>query len=184
MSPEENPWQVHASDLKYDNPWLSITEHQVTSPGGKPGIYGVVHFKNQGVGVAPFEDGCLWLVGQYRFPLDRYCWEIPEGGGPWGEDPLDTAKRELEEETGLQAKRWEQLLEMHVSNSATDEWAVVYLARDLSPGEAAPEHTEDLRVRKVPLEEVFAEVEAGHITDCMTVASVYKLMLLRAQGKI
>ena len=184
MSPEANPWTVHASALKYDNPWIAVTEHQVTSPGGQPGIYGVVHFKNEAVGIAPYEDGCLWLVGQYRFPLATYSWEIPEGGSPRGEDPLATAQRELAEETGLRAAHWEPLLEMHLSNSASDEWAIVYLATGLTPGEATPEHTEALRLRKVPLETVFAEVEARRITDSMTVATVYKLMLLRAQGRL
>ena len=124
------------------------------------------------------------MVGQYRFPLDLYSWEIPEGGGPHGEDPLDCAKRELAEETGLVAVHYEPIVEMHLSNSVSDEWAIVYLATGLTQGQAHPEEEEELMIKKMKLEEVFAEVEAGKITDSLTVAAVYKMMILKMQGKI
>ncbi|MEM6801780.1 MAG: NUDIX hydrolase, partial [Bacteroidota bacterium] len=151
---------------------------------GNPGIYGTVHFKNQAVGVVPYEAGYLWMVGQYRYPLDQYSWEIPEGGGPWKENPLETAKRELKEETGITASSYEKLLEMHISNSVTDEWGIVYLATDLQMGEAEPEEDEELHIKKMKLEEVFEQVEAGEITDSLTVAAIYKLMILKLQGKL
>ena len=179
-----NPWTTLSSREIYENPWIRVVENEVINPSGNPGIYGVVHFKNLAVGVAPYEDGCLWMVGQYRYTLERYSWEIPEGGGKKGLAPLDSAKRELLEETGLTAGHYEPLLELHLSNSVSDEWGIVYLARDLTPGAPQPEDTEKLLVRKMPLEEVFAEVEAGNITDSMTVAAVYKLMYLKLKGKL
>lgn len=182
--PDHNPWQTRSSRLIYDNPWIELTEFQVITPSGKPGIYGVVHFQNQAVGVVPYEAGHIWLVGQYRYPLKRYSWEIPEGGGAYDELPMEAAKRELKEETGLKAAHYEPLLEMHLSNSVSDEWGIVYLATGLTQGQADPEDTEELRVRKVTLEEAYAEVEACHITDSLTVGAVYKLMLMKAQGKL
>jgi 8-oxo-dGTP pyrophosphatase MutT (NUDIX family) len=142
---EKNPWTTLSSELKYDNPWIAVTEHQVLTPAQSPGIYGTVHFKNIAIGIVPIDaNGFTWLVGQYRYPLKAYSWEIPEGGGKLHEPPLQSAKRELKEETGLEAGHWEQILEMHLSNSATDERAVVYLATDLSEGPSCPEETEDL----------------------------------------
>jgi 8-oxo-dGTP pyrophosphatase MutT (NUDIX family) len=185
MRPEtENPWQTLASDLIYENNWISLTEHQVISPGGKAGIYGVVHFQSDAVGVVPYEDGHIWMVGQYRYALKRYSWEIPEGGSPKGEDPVETAKRELQEETGLIASSYQPLFELHLSNSVSDEWGIVYLATGLTPGPSEPEHTEELQVKKRPLSEIYEEVEKGLITDSLTVAAIYKLKILQLEGKI
>lgn len=181
---EENPWKTLSSTEIYSNPWIQVTEHQVLNPAGKPGIYGVVHFKNQAVGVIPYEKGYVWMVGQYRYPLKLYSWEIPEGGSPMGEDPLLTAQRELQEETGLTASHYEPILEMHLSNSVSDEWGIVYLATGLTLGEATPEETEDLHVKRMPLSEVLARVEAHDITDSLTVAGIYKLALLEMQGQL
>ena len=184
MTETDNPWQTLSSTEIYQNPWIQLTEHQVINPSGGRGIYGVVHYRNAAVGVVPYEDGAIWMVGQYRYPLDIYSWEIPEGGAPEGEDPLATAKRELQEETGLIAETYTPLLEMHVSNSVSDEWGIVYLATGLQQGPASPEETEDLQIKKMTLEEVFEQVEARKITDSLTVAATYKLMWMRAVGKI
>lgn len=174
----KNPWKILGKREIYQNPWIQLSEFDVISPGGKQGIYGRVHFKNQAVGVVPYDNGWVWLVGQYRFPLERYSWEIPEGGSPVGEEPLETAQRELKEETGLVADQYRPLLEMHLSNSVTDEWGIVYLATGLSQGESEPEHTEQLEVRRMPLEQAYGMVEARQITDSLTVAAIFKLMLL------
>jgi 8-oxo-dGTP pyrophosphatase MutT (NUDIX family) len=182
--PDQNPWQTLSRQLIYENPWINLTEFQVLNPAGKPGIYGVVHFQNQAVGVVPYEAGYIWLVGQYRYPLQRYSWEIPEGGGAYHEPPVEAAKRELREETGLQAAHYEPLLEMHLSNSVSDEWGIVYLATGLTQGEADPEETEELRVRKISLADAYAEVEARQITDSLSVAAIYKLALMQAQGTL
>ena len=173
MENSGNPWQILSSKEQYDNKWINVTEHQVLNPAGNPGIYGVVHFKNMAVGVLPLdEENYTWLVGQYRFPLNRYSWEIPEGGCPEGEEPLDAAKRELEEETGLRANNYTQLITMHLSNSVCDEYAIVYLARGLSQHTAAPEETEQLSLKKIHLNDAYAMVQQGIITDSMSVAAI------------
>ncbi len=184
MNELENPWQTLSGEHIYENPWIKLTEYQVINPSGNPGIYGLVHFKNQAIGVAPYEDGYLWMVGQYRYTLNEYQWEIPEGGGPWGEDPLESAKRELKEETGLVADKYEVLFEINPSNSVSDEWGLVYLATGLTPGMASPEDTEQLQVKKMKLEEVYERIERREIRDSMTISATYKLMLMKAQGKI
>jgi len=180
----KNPWQILAEQEIYDNPWIHVSEFDVISPGGVKGIYGKVSFKNQAVGIVPFENGYIWLVGQYRFALNRYSWEIPEGGSPAAELPLQSAKRELKEETGLIARHYQVLLEMHLSNSVTDEWGIVYLATGLSQSEAEPEHTEDITRRKVKLTDAYKMVEQREITDSLTVAAIYKLMLLNVQNEL
>ena len=174
-----NPWSKISKKLIYDNPWISLEEHQVLNPAGKPGIYGVIHFKNIAIGIITLDDELqITLVGQYRFALNAYSWEIPEGGGPFNEDPLDAAKRELLEETGLVASSWTQIIQMHLSNSVSDELAIIYLARDLSQHEAQPEETEELIVKKVHLDEAMRMVISGEITDSMSVAAIFRLTLL------
>lgn len=185
IDPANNPWKVIASKPVYDNPWINVTEFDVINPSGGKGIYGKVHFKNLAIGVLPLDDQLnTWLVGQFRFVLDQYSWELPEGGGPVGVDPLESAKRELLEETGLLADEWTPLLQMHLSNSVTDELAIIYLARNLSQGTAEPEETEELQVIKLPFEELYRMVENGTVTDSLTVAAALKLKLLLLEGKI
>lgn len=182
---EHNPWQITGEKNVYDNPWIRLTEYQVINPAGGKGIYGKVHFKNTAVGVLVLDEQLnTYLVGQYRFTLNAYSWEIPEGGAPVGTDPLEGGKRELLEETGLVAAQWEPLLRLHLSNSVSDEWAVVYLARDLRQEMAEPEETEQLVIRKLPFAAAVDMVEKGEITDSMSVAAIYKVQLLLAQGKL
>ncbi len=174
----DNPWRTLRSSLRYDNPWISVTHHDVLNPSGGEGIYGVVHFKNRAIGVLALEDdGTTYLVGQYRYPLRSYSWEIPEGGGPHAEDPLEAAKRELLEETGLRARAWRRILRMHLSNSVSDEESIVYLATDLEQGLASPEETERLSLRRLPFADVLAMVQRGEITDSITVAAVLHVAL-------
>lgn len=176
---EDNPWTTLERKEIYDNNWINVNEHQVINPSGGRGIYGVVHFKNLAIGILPLdEDNNTWLVGQYRYPLQAYSWEIPEGGGPLGLDPLDGAKRELLEETGLTATDWTELQRMHLSNSVSDELAIIYVARGLNMGVAAPEETEDLQLRKLPFEEAYRMVLDGTITDSMSVAAILKTKVL------
>lgn len=184
MSIPDNPWQTLHSKNIYKNNWIQVTEHQVINPAGNPGIYGTVNYQNDAVGIVPYEDGHIWMVSQFRFPLNQRTWEIPEGGNPLGTDPFETAVRELKEETGLVAENWETLFEMHLSNSVSDEWGIVYLATGLSQGESELEETEDIIIKKMPLDLVYEEVEARRITDSMTVAAIYKLMLWKATGRL
>ncbi|MHA4893508.1 NUDIX domain-containing protein [Pedobacter sp. PWIIR3] len=180
---EKNPWTTLRSDHIYDNNWINVHEHQVINPSGGKGIYGVVHFKNVAIGILPLdEQNNTWLVGQYRYPLNAYSWEIPEGGGPLGIDPLEGAQRELIEETGLTATDWKEIQRMHLSNSVSDELAVIYVARGLSQGTAAPEETEQLMICKVPFEDAYQMVLSGAITDSMSVAAILKAKILLLEG--
>ncbi len=177
--PLENPWIIKGALLKYDNPWIKVTEFDVVQPGGGNGIYGTVHFKNFATAILPIDDeGNTYLVGQYRFPLNTYHWELPEGGGPRDVLPLVTAQRELAEETGIRAKSWEKILELHLSNSTTDEWGVVYIAKGLEWGAAHPDPEEHLVVRKMPFLEAYERVIAGEITDSLSVAGILRAKLL------
>lgn len=181
--PEENPWKITSEKSVYDNPWISLTEYQVINPSGNPGIYGKVHFKNLAIGVLPLDDDLnTYIVGQYRFLLNQYSWEMPEGGGPEETDPLESAKRELMEETGLKAGNWTELMRLHLSNSVSDELSIIYLARNLTQHEAEPEDTEQLVIKKIPFAQMYKMVCNGQITDAMTVAAVLKVQLLLSEN--
>ncbi|HEY8781646.1 MAG TPA: NUDIX hydrolase [Mucilaginibacter sp.] len=183
--PDENPWQITSEKIIYDNPWINLTEYQVINPSGNPGIYGKLHYKNIAIGVLPLDDDLnTYLVGQFRFALGQYSWEIPEGGGIIGIDPIDSAKRELLEETGLKAHKWVEIQRLHLSNSVSNELSILYLARDLQQFEAEPEDTEQLIVHKLPFEKVYQMVCNGGITDAMTVAAVLKVQLLIVENKL
>jgi ADP-ribose pyrophosphatase len=185
MEEEQNPWKILAAKPIYKNPWIELTEYDVVNPSGGTGIYGKLHFRNTAIGIITLTDQQeTHLVGQYRFTLNQYSWEIPEGGTPEGTDPLEGAKRELLEETGLTANNWQLLFNMHLSNSVSDEYACVYLARELTQHEPQPEETEQLVVKQLPFEEVYRLVTAGHITDSMSVAAVLKIKLLLAEGQL
>lgn len=179
-----NPWQTLSTEVKYHNPWISVREDQVLNPGGGRGIYGVVSMKNKALGIVPVDaEGNTWLVGQYRYPLNEYCWEIPMGGGPIELDILESAQRELKEETGLLAARWTRIARLHTSNSVTDEEGFVYLAEDLTQGELEPEETEDLRLWKLPLAQAIQMVMDDRITDAVSVAGLLKAeKVLAARG--
>ncbi|MBO9658474.1 MAG: NUDIX hydrolase [Chitinophagaceae bacterium] len=178
---EHNPWQVLSEKEVYDNKWINVTEYDVINPGGGKGIYGKVHFKNLAIGVIVLdEENNTYLVGQFRFPLNEYSWEIPEGGGAMDTDPLDSAKRELFEETGLKADSWKLILKMHLSNSVSDEYALIFLAQGLEQFEPMPEETEQLVIKKLPFEEAFRMQQAGLITDSMSVAAIQQVKLMLA----
>ncbi len=175
------PWTRHARRIAYENPWLTVWHDEVTRPDGAPGIYGVVHFANVAAGVLALDDDDrVLLVGQHRYTLDAYAWEIPEGGVPDGESALDGARRELLEETGVEATGWHELARLHLSNSVSDELAVLFVATGLSHGVATPDGTEDLAVRWMPFTEVLEMTLDGRITDAMTVVAVERFALLRA----
>lgn len=173
MDPTHNPWQRESSKVVYENPWMRVREDQVTRPDGKPGIYGVVEFRNWAIGVVPVTaEGDTILVGQFRYPLDHYSWEIVEGGGAKTDSPLESAMRELREETGITAKRWTYLGELALSNSVTDEIGCVFLAEDLSFGESEPEGTEELAIQRVPLEEAYRMAMTGEIADGLAIVGL------------
>ena len=176
-------WQTLNKETRYNNPWITVSHREVITPAGTPGIYGVVHFKNVAVGIVPVDEmGNTWLVKQHRYPLGMDSWEIPEGGCPLGETPLETARRELEEETGLRATVFTELMTLHLSNSVTDERAVVFVARGLAPGVRQLEDSEDIEVKKLPIREAVAMALDGHITDAISVAALLRYALEAQQG--
>src|SRR5436305_6549554 len=178
-----NPWTTLGSRPIYENPWIKVREDQVLRPDGQPGIYGVVEFKNRAVGVLPVEDnGAVWLVGQYRYPLQAYSWEIPEGGSPEGETPEETARRELQEETGLTALNLELLTTAHLSNSVSDETAYIFRASGLTHGPNNPEGAEAIKVRRVTWAEAWAMLRRGEITDSISVIALLHEAVRRGQA--
>lgn len=180
-----NPWKTIESNKIYENNWIGLTEHQVINPSGGKGIYGEVHFKNIAIGILPLDNELnTWLVGQYRFPIKAYSWEIPEGGGALSEDPLDGAKRELMEETGLTATEWIEIQRMHLSNSVSDELAIIYVAKGLAQGPSSPEETEQLVIKKLPFNDAYQMVINGEITDSMSVAAILKTKILLQEGHL
>lgn len=177
-------WKKLSSRTIFDNPWMTVFEDHVINPGGGENQYGWVHFKNQAVAIVPVDgDGSTWLVGQDRYTLGEYSWEVPMGGSPPGEDHVDTAHRELKEETGLTAGTMTAVMKAHLSNSITDEVGLVFLAEDLREGAADPEEMEDLAVRRVPLVDALAMVEAGEITDALSALALYRVGQLIAARK-
>ena len=174
---QDNPWITRRRELRYANRWIEVHHDEVTDPSGKPGIYGVVHFRSLAVGVVPVDaEGHTWLVGQWRYPHRHWSWEIPEGGGPLDVDPVETAQRELAEETGLTAGHYLPLLtEVELSNSVTDERAFAYLAWDLTPGPTQWDSTERLSLHRLPLRTAIAQACDGTIRDAISILALLKV---------
>lgn len=180
-----NPWIVKGVTRAFENDWFRIDEHDVIRPDGAKGYYGVIRVRRLAVGVLPIDaEGSVHLVGQWRFPLGRYSWEMPEGGAEPGEDSRGCAERELAEETGLRAQSWMKVLEMDLSNSLTDEQAVIFVATDLSAGEPNPDPTEVLGRRTAHFLEVLARVADGRIRDSLTVAAVLRAHHMAVTGQL
>jgi ADP-ribose pyrophosphatase len=183
-----NPWQTKSSEILHDNPWLRLDAHAVIGPDGKDYTYYVTHFHNRACGVVPYEvrDGVpgVWLVGQTRYALDSYSWELPEGGVPRGEEIADAARRELKEEAGIEAETLTWLFDLHTSNSLTDEWGQVFLATGLTHGASELEGTEDITCLFVPMVDAIAAIAEGRITDAITVAGLYRTELMRLSGEL
>jgi 8-oxo-dGTP pyrophosphatase MutT (NUDIX family) len=173
-------WKKISSRTVYENDWMRVLEDHVRNPGGGENQYGYVHFKNRAIAIVPLDDnGNTWLVGQDRYTLGEYSWELPMGGAPLDEAPLDAAKRELREETGLSASRWSEVMRLHTSNSITDELGIVYVAEGLTEGETAFEETEDLQIRKLPFADAVQLVHRGEITDAISVAAILRVSSLK-----
>ncbi|EON76926.1 ADP-ribose pyrophosphatase [Lunatimonas lonarensis] len=182
----QNPWKTLSKQEIYSNPWIRVEEHQVINPKGGRGIYGQVHFKNIAIGIIPLDLQLhTWIVGQYRYTLDEYSWEIPMGGSPMDDMPEEGARRELKEETGMTAKIWRNILKIHTSNSVTDEVGYVFLAEDLTQGETEFDETEDLKIVRLPFVDVVEMVLEGKITDGISIAGILKAeRILKESGRL
>lgn len=178
-------WKKLSSRTVFENDWMQVLEDHVINPGGGENQYGHVHFKNRAVAIIPLdENDDVWLVGQQRYTLGAWSWELPMGGAPLDEEPFDAARRELREETGLTAKTWTEIMRLHLSNSITDEVAVVYLAENLTEGEPEFEETEDLEIRKLSLQDAVAMVNAGEITDAISVAALLRIAVIKTTSSL
>jgi 8-oxo-dGTP pyrophosphatase MutT (NUDIX family) len=176
---EQSPWKTLSSELVYESPWIGIIKNEVIHPSGKPGIYSTIKFKNKAIGIIPIDaERHTWIVGQFRYPVDGYSWEIPEGGGNPDVPYEASAARELMEETGIRAGKLTPLMTMHLSNSASDEESIVFVATDLSFGQAEPEETEVLQVKRIHFDTLYDMVMSNQITDAITVAAVLKISAL------
>ncbi|MFS2318086.1 NUDIX domain-containing protein [Maricaulis sp. D1M11] len=185
MNERRGPWTVTGKRTVYDTPWMQITDHDVIRPDGAPGVYGVMSPKNWALAILPVHaDGTVTLVGQHRFATDHYSWEVPEGGGPKDETPLDGARRELKEETGLTARSWQEIFRMDLSNSITDEHAYGFLAMDLTQGEAEPEGTEVLSLRRVPFMSALQAAMSGQIKDALTITILLRTYYMAREGEL
>ncbi len=180
MESQKNTWKKLSTQVVYENPWIEVEHHEVLNPSGGNGIYGQVNFKNIAIGIIPVDNELnTWLVGQFRFPIEEYSWEIPEGGCPMGEDILEAAKRELKEETGFSAEKYTMIAKIHTSNSVCREVGYIFLAENLTQGDSEPEETEDLQIKKISLKEAFDLVMNNQITDSLSVAGIMKVAILK-----
>lgn len=185
MKPSGPGWTVRSARTAYENPWLVLRHYETLAPTGHPALYGVVSFKNYAIAILPLHDnGEVTLVGQHRMPLADYSWELPEGGGPIGIDPLDSAKRELREEAGLVADDWRQVLRFQLSNSVSDERGFGFIATGLTPAETEPDETEALRIVRVPFRQALDLAVAGHMPDAMTVAMLLRAYHMAKEGEL
>ncbi len=185
MKPHGRNWQVRSRKTLQENPWFQLSASEATAPTGVDATYYLIHFVNSAVGVIPLhDDGTISLVGQWRFPFNAYSWELPEGGVPADEAPMEGAKRELREEVGLIATNWRQILTLQTSNASVDEVARVFLATGLSAVETEPDDTEDLATVRVPFQEALAQANAGRIQDAMTVAGLLRLHHMAVTGEL
>lgn len=185
MDQLKNPWTVLTQSTVYENNWIRVTHHDVLGPLGGAGVYGTVHFKHQALGVVPIdENGNVILVGQYRFPLHTYSWEIPEGGGSYADTALESAQRELREECGVVAANWKEILVMDLSNSVSDEGCTAFLAWELSNVPPEPDETEKLQVVRAPFWDAVDRAKRGEIRDAISVAALTRVALMALQDEL
>jgi 8-oxo-dGTP pyrophosphatase MutT (NUDIX family) len=185
MRPNGPGWRHHSERLVYETPWISVHDFDAEAPTGARTVYGVVRYKNLAIGILPiFDDGSIMLVGQHRFPLRDYSWEIPEGGVHVGDDVLEGARRELREEAGLEAREWRQVLSYQLSNSVSDERGHGLIATGLTQTQAEIEQdpTEAIALARLPFREALDLALAGRIWDVITLAMLLRAYHMASEG--
>jgi 8-oxo-dGTP pyrophosphatase MutT (NUDIX family) len=178
-----NPWKTNASRIVYQNPWVRVREDEVIRPDGAPGIYGVIEIRPS-VGVVAIDDqDRVALVGQWRYSLNRYSWEIPRGGSdPGEEDMLSVARRELAEEAGLRAADWKFLGTVDNCNGVASDTQFLYVATGLSSTEMNHDPEEDITLAWKPFNEVVQMAMQGGITEVCSIAAILKVAVLRGES--
>jgi 8-oxo-dGTP pyrophosphatase MutT (NUDIX family) len=167
-----NPWRRLETREAHRNPWFRVRHDRVLRPDGAEGDWYVVEAPDNAGAVAVDAAGAVCLVGEWVYPVEAFGWSIPSGGVEDYETPLAAAQRELREETGLVAARWEPLGTFYLSQGLTTQVSHLYLATELREGQASPEGTEALRVERWPLEQAWARCCQGELRDSVTVAGL------------
>ena len=176
---QTNPWTTKSSHIVYENRWIRVREDEVIRPDGHPGIYGVVEVPASVGIIAINQKDHVVLVGQWRYTLNRYLWEIPRGGSDGHPDLLAVAQRELAEEAGVEAEHWEPLGTVDVCTGVTTDIQHLFLATGLRPSEAHHDAEEQIDVAWHPFEQVLDMVMDGRITEVCSVAAILKVARLR-----
>jgi len=179
---QPNPYTVLGRQHLYSSPWIRLREDRFRHRRGAEGLYVVCGFQRIACGVLALDDqDRVILVGQWRYPLEAYSWEVPEGGGDITESPFEAIRRELAEEAGLSAGTWEPLAFFHASNSSTEEEAFLFLATGLEVATGhRPEDDEELLVHREPFQDCLARVLRGELTDSLTVMALLTLQARRS----
>lgn len=170
----KNPWQTLRQKRIYQDHWLSLRKDKVKKPDGTEGVYSVIEHQG-GVAIAAItENAEIYLVGEWKYPIAKYLWTVCAGGVEKGETGLSAAKRELEEEVGLLAKKWTALGYFYASPGATDEKVYVFLAQNLTPIKRKLDTTEKIKIRKVSFSKAISMVAASQINDSYAVVAILK----------
>lgn len=174
-SGQKEKWEILKSEKIYSDPWIKLRKDTILRPNGVAGTYSVAEIKG-GIGVVALNsENKIYLVGQYRYTVDRYSWEIPQGAFSNFEhtdDPLATAQRELKEETGITASKWRKLGFIHTLLGSTTDEVHLYLAEELTLGNPHPDDTENFKILLVTFEEFYKMFDDNKITDAASITGV------------
>lgn len=182
---ESNPWFVIREEVKFDCTYFAARSDVVRHSDGPPRAYNSIRMKYYGVCVAPIDnDGRVTLVGQYRYVLNRFTWELPGGGARRGSPPLDVAKAELSEETGFKASQWLKVFEAAVAPGTLDEITPGFIAWDVERGEPHPDPEERLSLRQVPFSEAVSMALRGGINNMPGVALLTAIQVRLQRGDL
>lgn len=182
MSKEKPKWIKHSSQTVHENNWFKVEKDEVTAPDGREGEYYTVVSAPAVFIIPEDDDGDIYLIGQHRYTIDKYSMEIPAGSTDW-KDPLESAQKELQEETGFTAKNWEKLGEFYSANGLLREKAHLYLATGLKQTGNNAQAEEGIdKTYKLSLDKILGMIQSGEIQDGQTISSL--VFLLKKKGLI